>query len=83
MHLKRAFNPGFFLSSQLALNLTPLPSQDWNVASADGPHLDSTFPPTREIYDYLGKAGGQVGTFRSNKLWKTADGPFVLPPSAR
>ncbi len=79
MHLKRAFNPGFFLSSQLALNLTPLPSQDWNVASADGPHLDFTVPANaKKIYDYLGKAGGQVGTFASNKLWKIADGPFVL-----
>ena len=79
MHLKRAFNPGFFLNSQLALNLTPLPSQDWNVASAGGPHLDFTVPANaKKIYDYLGKAGGQVGTFASNQLWKIADGPFVL-----
>ena len=79
MHLKRAFNPGFFLNNQLALNLYPLPSQDWNVASADGPHLDWNVPANaKKIYDYLSKAGGQVGNFASNPLWKIADGPFVL-----
>ncbi len=79
MHLKRAFNPGFFLNDQLALNVYPLPSRDWNVASAGGPHLDWTVPANaKKIYDYLGKAGGQVGDFGSNPLWKIADGPFIL-----
>jgi peptide/nickel transport system substrate-binding protein len=79
MHLKRAFNPGFFLNNQLALNLYPLPSQDWNVASANGPHLNWNDPANaKKIYAYLGKAGGQVGTFASNPLWKIADGPYVL-----
>jgi peptide/nickel transport system substrate-binding protein len=40
LHLTKAFNPGFFLNNQLALNLYPLPSQDWNVASAGGAHPD-------------------------------------------
>ena len=79
MQLKRAFNPGFFLNNQLALNLTPLPSRSWNVTSAGGPHVDWKVPANaKKIYDYLGKAGGQVGTFGSNPLWKIADGPFVL-----
>jgi peptide/nickel transport system substrate-binding protein len=79
MHLKRAFNPGFFLNDQLALNLYALPSRAWNVASAGGAHLDWKVPANaKKIYDYLGKAGGQVGTFASNPLWKIADGPFVL-----
>jgi peptide/nickel transport system substrate-binding protein len=79
MHLKRAFNPGFFLNNQLALNLYPLPSTAWNVASANGPHLDWKNPANaKKIYDYLGKAGGQVGNYGSNPLWKVADGPFVL-----
>jgi peptide/nickel transport system substrate-binding protein len=79
MHLKRPFNPGFFLNNQLALNLYPLPSRDWNVASAGGPHLDWHVPANaKKIYDYLNKAGGQVGTFGKNPLWKIADGPFVL-----
>ena len=79
MHLKHAFNPGFFLNDQLALNLYPLPSQDWNVAAAGGPHLNWNVPANaKKIYDYLNKAGGQVGNFGSNPLWKIADGPFVL-----
>jgi peptide/nickel transport system substrate-binding protein len=79
MHLKRAFNPGFFLNNQLALNLYPLPSRSWNVTSPHGPHLNWKVPANaKKIYNYLGKAGGQVGTFSSNPLWKIADGPYRL-----
>jgi peptide/nickel transport system substrate-binding protein len=79
MHLKHPFNPGFFLNDQLALNLYPLPSRDWNVTSPHGPHLDwHVAANAKKIYDYLGKAGGQVSGFGSNPLWKIADGPFVL-----
>jgi peptide/nickel transport system substrate-binding protein len=79
MHLKRTFNPGFFLNDELGLNVFPLPSQAWNVASAGGPHLNWNIPANaKKIYDYLGKAGGQVGDFATNPLWKVADGPFVL-----
>ena len=79
MHLKRAFNPGFFVNQQLAAYLFPLPSTAWNVTSPTGPHLDWTVAANaKKIYDYLGKAGGQVGTFGTNPLWKIADGPFVL-----
>jgi peptide/nickel transport system substrate-binding protein len=79
MHLKKAFNPGFFLNNQLALNLYPLPSRSWNVTSPHGPHLNWQVPANaKKIYDYLGKAGGQEGTFSSNPLWKIADGPYKL-----
>lgn len=79
MHLKRAFNPGWFLNDQLALNLYALPSTAWNVTSPTGPHLDWTVPANaKKIYDYLGKAGGQVGQFGTNPLWKIVDGPYVL-----
>ncbi len=79
MHLKRAFNPGFFLHNQLANNIYLLPSRSWNVTSPTGPHLDWTVPANaKKIYDYLTKAGGQLGTYATNPLWKIADGPFVL-----
>ncbi|MGN6168157.1 MAG: ABC transporter substrate-binding protein, partial [Solirubrobacteraceae bacterium] len=79
MHLKRAFNPNFFVNNQLALNLYPLPSRSWNVTSPHGPHLNWKVPANaKKIYDYLGKAGGQEGTFSSNPLWKIADGPYKL-----
>ncbi|MDQ6815957.1 MAG: ABC transporter substrate-binding protein [Actinomycetota bacterium] len=79
MHLTKAFNPSFFLNQELARFITPMPSTAWNVAAAGGPHLDWKVPANaKKIYDYLGKAGGQVGTFATNPLWKIADGPFVL-----
>ncbi len=79
MHLKRAFNPGFFLHNQLANNIYLLPSRAWNVTSPSGPHLDWTVPGNaKKIYDYLTKAGGKLGTYATNPLWKIADGPFVL-----
>ncbi len=79
MHLTRAFNPGFFLNNQLAANVFPMPSTAWNIASAGGSHLDWNVPANaKKIYDYLGKAGGQIGNFATNPLWKVADGPFVL-----
>ncbi|MBV8733672.1 MAG: hypothetical protein JO120_02710 [Solirubrobacterales bacterium] len=79
MHLKRAFNPSFFLNNQLAYQLYALPSRSWNVTSPHGPHLNWKVPANaKKIYDYLGKAGGQTGTFSSNPLWKIADGPYKL-----
>ena len=57
----------------------PAAEPGWNVTSAHGPHLNWKDPANaKKIYDYLGKAGGQVGTFASNPLWKIADGPYVL-----
>lgn len=79
MHLKQAFNPAWFLNNELALNLYAFPNTAWNVASANGPHLDWTVPANaKKIFDYLSKAGGEVGTFGTNRLWKIVDGPFVL-----
>jgi peptide/nickel transport system substrate-binding protein len=78
MHLKRAFNPNYFLDDQLQGLLTPLPSTDWNV-DAPGKHLDYTVPANaKKIYDYLAKAGGQIAQFATNPLWKIVDGPVTL-----
>jgi len=79
MHLKRAYNPSFFLNDQLEGAVWPLPSTAWNIASAGGPHLNYTVPANaKKIYDYLAKAGGQVASFATNPLWKIVDGPFKL-----
>lgn len=78
MHLKRAFNPNYFLDDQLQGLLTPLPSTEWNV-DAPGKHLDYTVPANaKKIYDYLAKAGGQIAQFATNPLWKIVDGPLAL-----
>jgi peptide/nickel transport system substrate-binding protein len=81
MHLTQPFNPGFFLNNNLqdTNNVYPLPSTVWNVASANGPHLDYTNPANaKKIYDYLNKAGAAVATFASSPLWKVNSGPFKL-----
>ncbi len=79
MHLKKAYNPSFFLEDQMEGAVFPLPSTDWNVAAAGGPHLDYTNPANaKKIYDYLSKAGGQLATIGTNPLWKDVDGPLVL-----
>ncbi|MDQ6805165.1 MAG: ABC transporter substrate-binding protein [Actinomycetota bacterium] len=81
INLNKAYNPGFFLNNQLqdTNNVYPIPSAAWNVASANGPHLDFTNPANaKKIYDYLLKAGGSVATFGTNPLWQVVSGPFKL-----
>ena len=79
MHLKRAFNPGYFLDDQLQGLVYPLPSTAWNIASTGGPHINFNDPANaKKIYDYLAKQGGDVATFGTDPLWKDVDGPFAL-----
>jgi peptide/nickel transport system substrate-binding protein len=82
LHINKAYNPGFFLNNQLADtdNVFPIPSTDWNVTSANGPHVTNWQSPAvaKKIYDYLNKAGGSVATFATNPLWQDVSGPFKL-----
>jgi peptide/nickel transport system substrate-binding protein len=80
MHLKKAYNPGFFYNDQIgAETLFPLPSTEWNVDSANGPHLNWKVPANAaKIYTYLSKLGGELSSFGTNKLWQDNDGPFRL-----
>jgi peptide/nickel transport system substrate-binding protein len=81
IHLTKGFNPGFFLNDELESEdeVTPLPSSDWNIAKAGGPHLNYTVPANaKAIYDYLEKLGSSLATFGTNPLWKIDDGPFIL-----
>jgi peptide/nickel transport system substrate-binding protein len=79
MHLKKAYNPSFFLNDQIEDTIFPLPATTWNVDSAGGAHLDWTNAANAlKIYEYLSKAGTQVAGFGSNPLWKTVDGPVSL-----
>ena len=82
LHIDKAYNPGFFLNNQVSdtNNVFPIPSTDWNVAAAGGPHLTNWQNPAtaKKIYDYLNKAGASVSTFASNPLWQDVSGPFKL-----
>lgn len=79
MKLKKRFNPGYLLDDQLQGAVYALPSSAWNIASANGPHLNFNVPANaKRIYDYLSKQGGKVADFGSSPLWKIEDGPFKL-----
>jgi peptide/nickel transport system substrate-binding protein len=84
LHLAHPVNPRWFTSDQLqdvGAGVYPLPSQDWDVAAADGPHLTdwATNPAdAQRIYDYLHAQGLDMATFAANPLWKVVDGPFQL-----
>jgi peptide/nickel transport system substrate-binding protein len=78
MHLTKGYNPGFFLNDQLT-SVNPIPSTDWNIDKAGGPHLSFTSLANDEkIYTYLNKLSGSIATFGTNPLWKDSDGPFVM-----
>jgi peptide/nickel transport system substrate-binding protein len=75
----RQYNPAYVLGDQLAYTLYPLPSAEWDVDRAGGPHLNWHDPATAaKIYTYLNKAGSSLSTFATSPLWKTVDGPFKL-----
>jgi peptide/nickel transport system substrate-binding protein len=75
----RAYNSAYLLGNQLAYTITPLPSSEWNIASAGGPHLNwNVAANAAKIYSFLSKQGGTLATFGSNPLWKVVDGPFKL-----
>jgi peptide/nickel transport system substrate-binding protein len=78
LHLTKAYNPNWYTETQLNV-ISPLPSTDWNVASAGGPHLNfKTKANAKKIYDYLNAQSKKVGTYATNPLWKVVDGPFKL-----
>ncbi|MBV9819240.1 MAG: hypothetical protein JOZ07_12975 [Solirubrobacterales bacterium] len=82
LHFNAPYNPGYVENNQLAdtNQVFALPSTDWNVDSASGPHLTDWSNPAvaKKIYDYLEKQGTSVATFASDPLWKDVSGPFKL-----
>ena len=78
LKLNKKFNPGYFLNEDLS-GITPIPSTAWNVASANGPHLDYTNPANAtKIYNYLYKQGESESSFVSSPLWSNVDAAWKL-----
>jgi peptide/nickel transport system substrate-binding protein len=78
LKLNKAYNPSFFLNDQLNV-IQPMPSTDWNVDSANGPHLDYTNPANAtKIYEYLNGLSSSIAKWQSTSLWQDVDGPFML-----
>ena len=84
LHLRHAVNPSWFTTDQLqdvGAGIYPLPSQDWNVDSAQGEHITdwATNPADAlKIYNTCRAQGTDQAAFVSSPLWKVVDGPFRL-----
>ncbi len=84
LHLRHAVNPSWFTPTSCRTSgggVYPLPSQDWNVDSAQGEHITdwATNPADAlKIYHYLQTQGTDQAAFATNPLWKVVDGPFKL-----
>jgi len=77
LRLKTAYNTSYLTA--ILTELFVLPSQDWNIASKGGPHLDFTKPANaKAIYSYLSKQSADQAGFATNPLWKVIDGPYQL-----
>src|SRR5581483_9698114 len=80
LNLTQAYNPSWYTDTQLNL-ISPLPSTDWNKASATGPQITdwNTNPAdAKKIYDYLDGQSKKLGDYGSDPLWQDVDGPFKL-----
>lgn len=78
LRLNRPYNPGWFELDQLSL-IVPLPAEAWARTSVGGPTVDFTVPANaKKIYDFLTAQSSQLGSYATNPLWQTIDGPFKL-----
>jgi peptide/nickel transport system substrate-binding protein len=78
INMKKAYNPSWFIQDQFG-SLQPMPAHAWAKASANGKILDFTNPANAtKIYNYLAAQSKSVGTYATNPLWQTVDGPYHL-----
>lgn len=72
-------SPEWFSSDQLPL-ITPMPQHAWDKTSASGSvgNYDLTKSGARKVLQYLFSQAKQLGSYASNPLWQTVDGPWKL-----
>jgi peptide/nickel transport system substrate-binding protein len=77
----KTYNPGWAFWDEVG-QLIPLPSTEWNVTSATSKHVTpavwETLKGAEGIYNYLSTLSGDKGTYATNPIWQTVDGPFKL-----
>lgn len=79
LNLDKTYNQAWLMPNELTTELLPLPSQDWNISSTGGQHLDFTQPANaKSIYDYLVKQAETLSTYATNPLWQIVDGQFKI-----
>ncbi len=81
----KTYNQDFLLYEQIG-DLEPLPASAWAKTSATGPILGANSGPNgfenltnaEAIYKFLSGQASDLGTYATNPLWQTIDGPFKL-----
>ncbi|WP_026555309.1 peptide ABC transporter substrate-binding protein [Arthrobacter sp. 35W] len=79
MTFDAAYNHEWLTSTQLAL-IRVMPAHAWNKTSDDGAvsDLDRTPEGAKAVFAYLVKAAEDMGSYSTNPLWKTTNGPYQL-----
>jgi peptide/nickel transport system substrate-binding protein len=79
LHLNHAYNPTWFTGNQLTW-IYPLPVQAWDRTCATCPAGSAAATPTgaKKVFTFLFTQSKHRGTYSSNPLWKTVDGPWVI-----
>ncbi len=83
-HLKKSYNPTWYLYNELS-QITPLPMA-WDVTSASSPTPtpneknlpDTTIKGAQAVYSFLNKQAMDKTTWASSKYWSIVDGPWKL-----
>lgn len=79
IHLKRSYNPTWFTGNQLTW-IYPLPVQSWDRTSLTSPVGTPASTPAgaKQVITFLFSQSKDHGTYATNPLWKTVDGPFEI-----
>lgn len=79
LHLDHAYNPTWFTGNQLGW-IYPLPAQSWDKTCATCPVGTAAATPSgaSQVFKFLFAQSEALGTYATNPLWKTVDGPWVI-----
>jgi peptide/nickel transport system substrate-binding protein len=86
--INKTYNQNFLFYDELGL-IIPLPSHAWAKTSATSPVLTSfgsdigaanasELATMKSVFNYISSQAKTLGTYASNPLWQTVDGPFKL-----
>ena len=81
LKLDKTYNQQWLMANELSQSpIGPLPSQEWNITSAGGPHVNVLNNPAnaKAVFDFLTKQSQTVSTYATNPLWQVVDGPYKL-----
>jgi peptide/nickel transport system substrate-binding protein len=75
---KKVYNPNWAIDDEIG-QITPLPSQSWDIDKAGGPAVNWKTPAgAKAIYNYLAGLSKDKGSYATNPVWQIVDGPFQL-----